>query len=507
MTRNCFVLFSEQLSDWCVYLDRPTSIATQKAQAPVLVVDLDETLSRTDTLHEALIRVSMDQPNVIWRLIASRPRDKAAFKDILADTCVMAPDQLVFNSDVVRIIEEARAAGKKTVLVSAADDRQVRAVADHLGIFDEAFGTGATKAAGYNLGGQRKADFLTDRYGAEGFDYIGDCVRDIPVWQAAKTAYAVAPSSSLQDAAARAGVTLEAVGARTDGIKPFLKALRPHQWVKNILIFLPILTAQQFDMVWFAIIAFVLFSLTASSVYVFNDLADLPADREHKRKRARPFASGDIPLAQGVIMGLGLLIFSFLASLIIMPPMFTLVLAIYFAVTVAYSFFLKRKLIVDIIVLAGLYTVRIIAGGAATGIVPSPWLLAFSVFLFYALAGVKRQAELIDQATQNKNSTPGRGYVASDVSVIQMVSISSGQAAVLVFALYLYSPSVAKLYNTPEVLWLICPILLYWLSRIAVLTHRGFMHDDPIVFATRDRISLLTAAIIVVIVFAAEWNW
>ena len=203
----------------------------------------------------------------------------------------------------------------------------------------------------------------------------------------------------------------------------------------------------------------------------------------------------------------GLILFSAVMAVALMPPLFSIVLAVYFLATGAYSFFLKRKLIVDVITLAGLYTMRIIAGAAATGIVPSPWLLAFSVFLFYSLAAIKRQAELVDQAASGKVSSPGRGYLSSDVSVMQVIAISSGQAAVLVFALYLYSPTVAMLYETPEILWLICPVLLYWLSRIAILTHRGWMHDDPIVFAAKDRISIVTLLVVIMIVLAAERGW
>lgn len=482
--------------------------AEQQIAQTVLVVDLDETLSRTDTLHEALIHTLVSGPAAfLWRLLKGRPRTKMSFKSMLADSSVADPGYLVFNESVVEFIKQARGAGRKVVLVSASDCRQVTAVADYLGLFDEAFGTGAPEVEGRNLGGQHKADFLVARYGVKGFDYIGDCSRDIPVWKLADKAYAVEPSRGLVSTAMRSDVTLEAVGSGTEGAVSYLRALRPHQWVKNILIFLPILAAQNADMFWLAILAFVLFSLTASSVYVLNDLVDLPSDRQHPRKCSRPFAAGSIPLSHGVAMGAGLLGLSFLVSLFVMPEIFSLVLALYFAMTVAYSFVLKRKLIVDVIMLAGLYTMRIIAGAAATGIVPSPWLLAFSVFLFYALAGIKRQAELIDQARQNKDSTPGRGYLTSDVSVIQMISISSGQAAVLVFALYLYSPSVAELYTTPEVLWLICPLLLYWLSRISVLTHRGLMHDDPIIFAAKDKVSLITFVVVSIIVFAAEWNW
>lgn len=469
------------------------------------IVDLDETLCRTDTLHEALLRLLVRQPLALARLWGPLLAGKAAFKAHVATHSIVSADSLPLDQDVLDLIGKARDNGQPVLLVSASDQRQVSAIADHLGLFDEAIGTGAEDANGQNLSGQRKADFLIERYGAGQFDYVGDCSVDIPVWQAARTAYAVAPSAGLTDRARAKDVILTPVGsAAGPAWKPYVKALRPHQWVKNVLVFLPMLAAQQLDMVFLAMMAFVLFCMTASSVYIFNDLVDLPSDRVHPRKRARPFAAGHISVRDGIVMGAGLIGLSLLLALIVMPPVFLAVLAFYFAVTVAYSFSLKKKLIVDVITLAGLYTLRIIAGGAATAIMPSPWLLAFSVFLFYSLATIKRQAELIDQAASQKNGAPGRGYLPGDVSVMQMIAISSGQAAVLVFALYLYSPTVVELYAAPEVLWLICPVLLYWLSRIAILTHRGFMHDDPIVFAAKDKMSLLTVAVVGIIVFFAE---
>lgn len=488
-------------------LDSVDSISQMNTSSRVLVIDLDETLLRTDTLHEALLQLLASQPMELLRLVAERPRTKADFKAKVADHSTLSSRDLPVNQSVHRLISESRQNGRKVVLVSASDHRQVAQVAAELGLFDAAYGTGSPEAKGYNLGGKNKADFLIERYGEGQFDYIGDSATDLPVWQAAHVAYAVAPSGKLRAKAQRANVELIEVDAYRSRWRFYVKALRPHQWTKNVLVFLPILASQQFEMIGLAVLAFVLFSVTASSVYIFNDLVDLSADRAHQRKSERPFAAGHVPVSHGVILGLGCLAAAFALSIFVMPPTFIYALALYFAVTVAYSLSLKRKLIVDVVVLAGLYTMRIIAGGAATGIVPSPWLLAFSVFLFYALASVKRQAELIDRAGQTEEQALGRGYMASDVSIMQMISISSGQAAVLVFALYLYSPAVAELYTTPQILWLICPVLLYWLARIAILTHRGFMEDDPIVFAAKDRISLITAVTVILIVFAAEWNW
>lgn len=470
-----------------------------------LAVDLDETLVRTDTLHEAVLRTLMQTPLALFEMLSALRVGKTAFKSVVARKQIVPADSLIYNQSVLDLITQARADGREVVLVSASDQQQVSAIADHLGLFDAAFGTGSADTDGDNLSGARKAAFLKDRYGAGQYDYVGDAAVDIPVWQDARTAYAVNPSAELGAKADAAGINLSAVIDDTpSNWRTYVKALRPHQWVKNVLVFLPMLTAQQLDVFSYALIAFVLFSMTASSVYIFNDLADLPSDRAHPRKCRRPFAAGQISIKHGILMGVGLLLASFVVSLLVMPLIFTAVLVFYFAVTAAYSFVLKRKMMVDVITLAGLYTLRIIAGGAATGITPSPWLLAFSVFLFYALAAIKRQGELVDQARNNKDSTPGRGYLSSDVTVLQIIAISAGQAAVLIFALYLYSPGVRDLYATPEILWLICPVLLYWLSRIAVLTHRGEMDDDPIIFAARDRISHLTLGTVFAIVLCAE---
>lgn len=479
--------------------------SSPRPDKPVFVVDLDETLCRTDTLHEALLRLAITNPLRLVGLIRQLKLGKAGFKAQVADLMIPEPDSLVFDEQVIALVKEARANGQRTALVSASDIRVVQAIADHLGLFDEVHGTQA--GTGPNLSGKEKAAFLVDQFGDQGFDYVGDCAVDIPVWQAAQNAYAVRPDAKLSALAKANGVSLNATtadDAMTSSWRTYLKALRPHQWAKNILVFLPILAAQDLSHLGLVLCAFVLFSLTASSVYVINDLVDLPSDRAHPRKSRRPFASGAIPLAKGLAIGLGLLVGSAVVSLVFMPWAFTLALAFYFAVTVAYSFVLKRKMIVDVITLAGLYTMRIIAGGAAANVLPSPWLLAFSVFLFFGLAAIKRQAELVDQVKRGKQSSPGRAYMSDDVIVMQIMAISSGQAAVLVFALYLYSPDVAELYARPEVLWLICPVLLYWLSRMAVLTHRGYMHDDPIVFAAKDKISYAVGLLVLLILTSAE---
>lgn len=273
--------------------------------------------------------------------------------------------------------------------------------------------------------------------------------------------------------------------------------------MKNILVFVPMLAAHDITGTTFfaSLLAFISFSLVASSVYVLNDLLDLDADRAHPRKRLRPFAAGSIPIASGTwmaggLLGMGGLIAAFLG------PAFFAVMAGYYALTTGYSLYLKRRIVVDICVLAGLYTVRIVAGGVANAIPLSVWLLAFSIFFFLSLAAVKRQAELVDNVKQGKLKASGRGYHVDDLPIISMVSIAAGYVAVLVMALYVSSPGVMQLYANPEVLWGVCAVLLYWITRTVMLTHRGWMHDDPVVYAAKDRISQVCFLIILGFVLA-----
>jgi 4-hydroxybenzoate polyprenyltransferase len=294
------------------------------------------------------------------------------------------------------------------------------------------------------------------------------------------------------------------LSTRTRSIAPYLRALRPHQWVKNLLVFVPMLAAHQLDVATFfqSLLAFAAFSLVASSVYVVNDLLDLSADRAHPRKRLRPFASGAIPLSQGTGMAGGLLLVGLLLALPL-GGSFLAVMGLYCVATTAYSLHLKRRVLVDIALLAALYSIRLLAGGAATGIPLSVWLLAFSIFLFFSLAAVKRQAELVDAAKDGRLGASGRGYQIDDLPILSMMAVASGYLAVLVMALYLASPGVVELYAFPQALWGICCLLLYWVSRMVLVAHRGGMHDDPIVFALRDRVS---RACILLMLICVVWG-
>jgi 4-hydroxybenzoate polyprenyltransferase/phosphoserine phosphatase len=471
-----------------------------------LVVDLDGTLVRSDTLHEALLAQIGDAPLSVATLLPALRDGKAAFKRRLADLRIADADSLPLNEAVRAYAEAARAAGRRVVLVTAADRRQAEAVAARLGLFHEVHATGSAEVGEVNLGGAAKAAFLEARFGRGGFDYIGDSAVDLPVWASAGRAVTVGAGSSLRRAIDALGIEQEEIDPPPSGLSrlaPYLRALRPHQWAKNFLVFLPVLAAHEFGRLPAALAAFAAFSLVASSVYLLNDMLDLRADRAHPRKRLRPFAAGAIPLSHGAALAPALALVAAAVAAAFASPLFLGVLVIYYATTFAYSLVLKRKLIVDVLVLAGLYTIRILGGAAATEVALSPWMLAFSMFLFLALASVKRQSELVDLARDGREAGAGRAYRTDDLPVIRGVALSAGHAAVMVFALYINSPKVSGLYSRPELLWLVCPLLLYWLIRMVMATHRGRMTDDPIVYAAGDRISQLVVAMAGAVVVAA----
>ncbi|WP_333826924.1 UbiA family prenyltransferase [Pararhodobacter sp.] len=466
----------------------------------VLVVDLDGTLIRSDMLLESFWSGFARDWRTPLRAVAGLTQGRAALKARLAACGAPDPATLPYNPAVLAQIRDWRAAGGRVALVTAADQRLAQSVADHLGLFDAVHGSDGTT----NLKGPAKAAFLRDTFGAGGFAYIGDHSADLPVWEIAHTALTVGASPALraQVDALRPGATHLAPPA--NGMPAALRAMRPHQWLKNLLVFLPMIAGHVFTLQTIAqgVLAFIAFGLVASSVYLLNDLLDLSADRAHPRKRARPLASGALPLIRGMAMVPVLLVCG-MALALFLGPMFLLVLTGYYALTVAYSLWLKRKILVDICVLATLYTLRVIAGGVATDIPLSVWLLAFAAFFFLSLAAVKRQAELVDAAERGVTNASGRGYQVSDLPFVSQIAVSSGFVAVLVMMLYLNAPEVLARYSSPWLLWGACLVLLYWVARMVLLAHRGQMDDDPVVYATRDPVSRVAIALMAALVIGA----
>ena len=472
---------------------------------PVLAVDLDGTLLRSDMLHETFWAAFARDWRVPLRALSALMGGRAALKARLAELAVPDPAGLPFEESVLALIAERRAAGGRVMLVTAADRRVAEAVAAHLGLFD---GVHASDGA-VNLKGPNKARFLAETYGAGGFDYVGDARADLPVWKAARRAFSAGADASLratleaQCAAAGQEPPVHLAPAQS-ALPALARALRPHQWMKNALVFLPMIAAHAVTgaNILAGIAAFAAFSAVASSVYLLNDLLDLEADRAHPRKRKRPFASGALPLQVGLV-AIPALLMAGVALAMALDALFGLVLLLYYALTLGYSLFLKRKVVLDICVLAILYVLRIVAGAAAMEIELSVWLMAFSAFLFLSLAAVKRLAEIVDMVQRGLTNAPGRGYMASDLAMMGQVATSSAFAAVVVLMLYLNAPEVLLNYSQPMLLWGACLVFLYWLVRMVMKAHRGEMPDDPVVYAVRDRTSLLAFAVTMALITAA----
>lgn len=463
-------------------------------QSKILIVDLDGTLLRSDMLFESFWSALGQDWRSPFRMAVALAGGRAALKRHLASGSLVDVATLPYDPKVIAYVQAWREAGGQTALVTASDHYFAEAIAAHLGLFDEVHGSDGK----LNLKGARKGLFLEERFGNKGFVYVGDAKADFGVWERAAKAITVNAPASLRREVERVCESVEHIVTGGTSVMPYIKALRLHQWLKNALVFLPMMAAHQLDVATFllSLLAFVSFGLVASSAYVLNDLLDLSADRAHPRKKMRPFASGSIPIAHGTWMASGLFLVGIVLALNSGMMLFLAICA-YYLLTMGYSLKLKRRMVLDICVLAGLYTMRIIAGGVATGIPLSVWLLAFSVFFFLSLAAVKRQSELVDNAARGNLKVTGRGYHVSDLPIISMIAIAAGYVGVLVMTLYVNSPTVVLLYTHPKALWGICAILLYWITRTVMISHRGSMHDDPVVYAVKDRISQICFVMIV----------
>jgi len=470
--------------------------------AAPLVIDLDGTLVRTDLLHESVLKMVRQAPYLVLALPYWLLSGKASFKRRVAERVSPDFNSLPYDLELVAWIREQRDSGRRVVLCTASDSTYAEGVASHLGLFDEVIGSDATT----NLSAGRKAAMLVDRYGDHGFDYAGNSSADLEVWSDSRRAILVSTSESLAQAARERFDVEREFSRKVPQISTWLRAMRPHQWLKNLLVFVPLLGAHQLNdlaLLWQATIAFLAFSLCASSVYIVNDLLDVEADRHHPRKRFRPFASGALSAVQGIVLA-AVLLAAAAALATTVTPGFVFWLGTYFALTLAYMFDLKRRPLADCIALGGLYTLRIVAGWSAVGLGASFWLLAFSLFLFLSLAFVKRYSELAAIVRAGAAEAQGRGYLASDLQVVQTMGVAAGFNAVLLMALYINGDTVLRLYHQPQILWLAIPIVLYWISRMWMKAHRGEMDDDPLLYAIRDRYSLACAALCACIAWAAS---
>jgi 4-hydroxybenzoate polyprenyltransferase len=461
---------------------------TQANQLVPLCVDLDGTLIHSDLLLETFLLLLKRNPLYLLLVPFWLLKGKAALKAKIAKRVTLNPAALPYNAGFLGWLQSQREVGRGLWMCTASNHRLAHLVAEHLQIFQGVLAS----TDDTNYSGQTKAKLLVQIFGERGFDYCGNHRDDLAIWRVSHCAVVVNGSEKLKKEAAHLAEIGGSFPKKVGLFRTILNALRLHQWAKNILIFVPLVAAHKLGdtaSLYHAVLAFVAFGLCASSVYLLNDMLDLEVDRLHPRKCKRPFASGNLSLLIGfALIPTLLLCMSFFAYSL--PMKFWFVLVGYYTLTVAYSFGLKRVVLIDTITLAGLYTVRIVAGAKAIDVQLSFWLLLFSVFLFLSLALVKRYAELDAMQRQGKLKAAGRGYHVEDLPILYSMGTASGYLCVLVLALYINSPIVESLYRHPQVIWFLCVLLLYWISRVWLITHRGEMHDDPVVFAMRDKTSL-----------------
>ena len=467
-----------------------------------LVVDLDGTLTPTDTLLEGIIRLAKHYPIQLLRLPYELSRGRASFKAWVCSHGDWSAEHLPLNEALVDYLRAEHCSGREILLATAADSNIAHQVAQRLGIFSRVIcSDGIT-----NLKGRRKLEAIRQGVGGR-FVYAGDSPADMPIWREAEAAILVGTSGFLSRKVRNVVPVEKEWAAPVASAKTWLRALRVHQWLKNLLLFVPLLTSfgESGPASFIAVIqGFFAFSLVASATYLGNDLWDLDADRQHPRKRNRPLASGSIRIAVAIPVALVLLAVGFLLAGLV-GPSFQGVLLLYLVTTTVYSLRLKRYVLADVFTLSVLYTMRIIAGSVAAGVLTSSWLLAFAGFIFLSLALIKRCAELMLLLGAGKLASRGRDYRVSDLTILWPLGIGAGLSSVVVFGLFINTPDVQARYASPGLLWLVALGLTYWITRLWIKTARGEMDDDPLVFALKDFGSRATIAGMLVVTLVAHF--
>jgi 4-hydroxybenzoate polyprenyltransferase len=479
-------------------------IENLKNKIKPLCIDCDGTLINADLLHESLVRIILNNPGTIFLVVFWTIQGRAHLKSKLAHHIQPDISLLPFRDEVLHFARERKTLGGKVLLATASNGVLAQKIADHCGVFDEVLASDELT----NFKGKTKKLYLVERFGEKGFDYAGDSFSDLLVWASAHTAIVIGRSRSFAMRVRKVNSNILHLKSEPRSARSWLKLIRVHQWAKNLIIFVPLVTSHRIFEVSHltqAIAAFVSFSLLASATYIFNDLCDLDNDRAHASKRRRPLADGSISLPAAVV-AVFLLGAAAVATGFSLGLGFLLVLAVYLFVSMFYSSFLKKSALIDVIVLSGLYIWRLVAGGVATGILLSNWLLSFALFIFMSLALAKRYVEISDLSCKkfDKSSiSPGRGYLASDIHLVFALGVSSAMVSVLVVLVYVSSPDVIVLYKHPQVLFLLAPLVLFWISRIWLLASRGALNEDPVLFAVKDKCSYAVVACIIAILIAS----
>ena len=474
-------------------------VKTAKMSLPVLCVDLDGTLIKSDLLWECILLLLKTAPWSLFLIPYWLAKGRANLKRELAKRAGLEPTNLPYRSEVLDWLRQERASGRVVVLATAADRAIAEAVADHLGVFDEVCASDGVT----NLKGKTKADFLGEMFQQQGFEYIGDSIADLPVWRSAQAGYVVGGVGLVQRATAVTQVRQIFPRSRAS-FSTWIQALRGHHWFKNVLLFLPLALAHRLNVSTLLATAtgFVLFGICASGLYIVNDLLDLHSDRGHPWKHKRPFAAGEISIPEGLAIA-SIFLAGSLSAAFVLSPKFAITLCGYAALTTWYSISLKQIVLLDVFVLSSFYSVRLLAGALITAIPLSQWFLVFSLFFFLSLAMAKRYSELVHAEELVKSGQSGRGYLGNDREVLLVLGIASSFASVVILSLYVHSQEVGILYRRPEPLLLLCPIILYWLSRLWLKAHRGDLYEDPITLALRDPVSYAVGAASILAVAAS----
>ncbi len=455
----------------------------------------------SDSLVESFCQLLKQAPWVIVLTPIWLLRGRANFKRQIARRVNLEVRSWPLNGEVLDFVQAAKKTGRKVVLATAADSQIAAAMQSRLDLFDEIISSDGIRS----LSGQTKAAALEQRFGAKGFDYIGNSASDLPVWRVARSACVAGSENGLVVRVKNTTPVERVFATPRVSAMDWMRALRIHQWSKNFLLLIPVMSAHQWaeaGRLLPVILGMAAFSLCASSVYLLNDLLDLESDRHHHSKRQRPFASGKIPLVNGFCAAAVLLAISAVMACCLGWE-FAAIFGAYYLTTLFYSLYLKQLELLDVFALASLYVIRVLAGGIAAAVPVSDWLMMFSLFVFTSLAFAKRFTEIRAVKNAADNKLKGRSYAVDDAELVSSMGVGSGYLSVLVLAMYINHPSVTSLYGRPQVLWLACPLLLYWISRVWLLAHRGTMHDDPILFALRDRVSWIVVILLGLIALAA----
>lgn len=478
----------------------PVTVQPRNDDLP-LCVDLDGTLVNTDTLVESAVLLAKINPLYIFAMLFWLLSGKAHLKEQISCRTKLDVTTLPYNQALLAWLRGQQKMNRNLVLVTAANYRIADAIGEHLQLFSQVIASSSRR----NLGAGTKRDELEQRFGRHGYDYVGNSRDDLKVWSSCRKAVLVNAGPGLAARAAKLAEIEASFPSSHSVLRGLIRAMRPHQWSKNLLVFVSILVAQRYTDITLLVstlVAFVSFCLCSSSVYLINDLLDLETDRKHAEKHNRPFASGRAPVVLGLLLTPVLLVASAVLAWMA-GKLFFAVLVLYFVVTLAYSFYLKRLALLDVLILAILYTLRIIAGAAVASAMPSVWLVSFSMFIFTSLAMAKRYAELKALTVDSGAWAGGRGYHVSDITIIAQLGAASGYISTLVLALYIDSHDVIETYHNQRMMWLLCPLLMYWIGRIWLVASRGELHQDPVIFATRDRVSYIVFGLGLLTIMAA----